>query len=305
VTNGDNTKENIQEYHLSRSLDMLPYLDKNIPAQSQPSRLTTIIKRNRTKSPRIIITFTTCKRLDLFEQTVNSILNMWSDVHMIDYWYCVDDNSSESDRKIMHTKYPWIDFYTKCVQEKGHRNSMNIIWNILNELRPEYWIHMEDDFLFHTPGSYVEKATQMMTDSRNSGYNVRQILYNRNYGETIDDYNIQGHRMLDNMKYSTALHQHKIVGDSVTYPNCHYWPHYSFRPSIIDVEAILTVGDYDTPNQFFEMDYANKWMKMGFMSGFYNQITNRHIGRLTSERNDKSLPNAYELNDESQFNSPK
>jgi len=46
-------------------------------------------------------------------------------------------------------------------------------------------------------------------------------------------------------------------------------------------------------------------MQLGFMSGFYNQITNRHIGRLTSERNDKSQPNAYELNQENQFTSSK
>jgi hypothetical protein len=49
------------------------------------------------------------------------------------------------------------------------------------------------------------------------------------------------------------------------------------------------------------MDYANQWTKLGFLSGFYNQITNRHIGRLTSERNDRTQPNAYELNNESQF----
>lgn len=288
-------------FHLSRSVEKLAYLDKNIPTiqMNEASRNITVL-RNRI-SPRVIITFTTCKRLDLFQQTVNSILNMWSDIHKIDYWFCVDDNSSETDRNQMKTLYPWIDYYMKNVSEKGHRPSMKIIWNKLNELRPDYWIHMEDDFLFHTPGSYIDKATQMMTDARNSGYNVRQILYNRNYGETIEDYKIQGHRMLRRMRHDVALHQHKHVGEDVGYRNCHYWPHYSFRPSIIDVDAILSVGNYDTPNQFFEMDYANKWTQLGFLSGFYNHITNRHIGRLTSERNDKTQPNAYELNDESQF----
>jgi len=294
-----------KEYHVLRSLDKLPYLGRNMPTiQMTPETRTAIVKCNRI-SPRIIITFTTCKRLDLFQQTIHSILNMWHDVHMIDYWYCVDDNSCETDRAIMREKYPWIDYVMKSPSEKGHRSSMKTIWKKLNELRPnvEYWIHMEDDFLFHTPGSYIEKATQMMTDARNSGYNVRQILYNRNYGETIDDYKIQGHRILRRMKHELALHQHKHIGndDNITYRNCHYWPHYSFRPSIVDVDAILTVGDYDTPNQFFEMDYANTWTRLGFLSGFYNQITNRHIGRLTSERNDKSRPNAYELNQVSQF----
>jgi len=298
----DISPNNIQEFHLSRPLDKLPYLDKNVPAQSPASNI--IVNRNRNKSPRVIITFTTCKRFDLFKQTVNSILNMWTDVGMVDYWYCVDDNSSEEDRDRMQKSYPWIDYHMKGSQEKGHRSSMNVIWHKLNELKPVYWIHMEDDFLFHTPGSYINKAIQMMTDARNSGDNVRQILYNRNYGETVRDYKLQGHRIIRRMTHELALHQQKVVGD-FAYENCHYWPHYSFRPSLIDVAAILTVGNYDTPNQFFEMDYANKWTQFGFLSGFYNHITNRHIGRLTSERNDRSQPNAYELNNESQFVSTK
>ena len=292
--------DNKCEYRLSRSTDKLPYLDKNIPVQ-QPSIV--IVNRDRKMSPRVVITFTTCKRFDLFQQTVNSILNMWTDINMVDYWFCVDDNSSEEDRDKMQKEYPWIDYYMKSPAEKGHRPSMKIIWEKLNEIRPDYWIHMEDDFLFHTPGSYVRKPMQMMIDSRNSGYNVRQILYNRNYGETIRDYNIQGHKILRRMTHEVALHQYK-AGGNFDYGNCHYWPHYSFRPSLIDVAAILTIGNYDTPNQFFEMDYANRWMQMGFLSGFYNHLTNRHIGRLTSERNDQTQKNAYELNNESQFVEP-
>ena len=295
--NGDETKS---EYKLSRCVEKLPYLDKNMPVQN-PSLV--VLNRDRKMNPRVIITFTTCKRFDLFQQTVNSILNMWTDLSIIDYWFCVDDNSSEDDREKMRKAYPWIDYYMKGPTEKGHRPSMKIIWNKLNEIRPEFWIHMEDDFLFHTPGSYVYKPMQMIVDSRNSGYNVRQILYNRNYAETIRDYNIQGHKILRKVVHEVALHQYK-VGGNFDYGNCHYWPHYSFRPSLIDVAAILTIGNYDTPNQFFEMDYANRWMQMGFLSGFYNHITNRHIGRLTSERNDHTQPNAYELNNESQFVAP-
>ena len=295
------------EYHLSRPIHKLPYLDKNIPAQD-PSVI--IVNRNPSTRPRVILTFTTCKRFDLFQQTVNSILNMWTDINMIDYWYCVDDNSSDEDRAKMRKAYPWMDYYMKSPEEKGHRASMKIIWDKLNELRPEYWIHMEDDFLFHTPGSYINKATQMMTDARNAGHNVRQILYNRNYGETVRDYKIQGHKILRRVTHEVALHQYKVGGGDgdgggdFDYGNCHYWPHYSFRPSLIDVAAILAIGNYDTPNQFFEMDYANRWMKHGYLSGFYNHITNRHIGRLTSERNDRTQPNAYELNNESQFVAP-
>ena len=138
---------------------------------------------------------------------------------------------------------------------------------------------MEDDFLFHTRGSYVNDAIRIMEDKTliDSGENIKQILYNRNFGETINDYNIQGHRMIRQNGYELAVHVH-IGGQTFPYGNCHYWPHYSFRLSIIDVETILSLGNYDSENQFFEMDYALKWMNAGYRSGFYNKITNRHIG---------------------------
>lgn len=83
-----------------------------------PESRTAIVKCNRI-SPRVIITFTTCKRLDLFQQTIHSILNMWHDIHMIDYWYCVDDNSSESDRAIMREKYPLDRLLYEICQREG------------------------------------------------------------------------------------------------------------------------------------------------------------------------------------------
>lgn len=285
----------ITKYKLRLSPD-LSYLNQHTPVLPESPVYVTV---NKNQHIQTIITFTTCKRFDLFQQTVNSIINMWRDVNQIDYWFCVDDNSSEEDRTKMKEIYPFIDYYMKTPDEKGHRPSMNIIWNKLEELKPKYWIHMEDDFLFHTPGDYIKRPIQMMNDARRLGHNVRQILYNRNYGETIKDYNIQGNKIIRDIQYDVALHVHKT--GNFDYGNNHYWPHYSFRPSFIDVNAVLILGNYDSANQFFEMDYANRWFSNGYLSGFYNQITNRHIGRLTSERHNNNLPNAYELNNEGQF----
>jgi GR25 family glycosyltransferase involved in LPS biosynthesis len=241
----------------------------------------------------IIITFTTCKRLDLFKQTVNSILNHWTDINKIDYWFCVDDNSCENDKKEMTNIYPWINYYMKSNDEKGHRQSMNIIWNKLNELKPVYWIHMEDDFLFHYKTNYIEQAIDGLKCN-----DVKQILFNRNYGEIIDSYNTKGHINATNTT-NIVLHNHFI--NNCNYINCHYWPHYSFRPSLTETKTILELGNFDSKNQFFEMDYAKKWTASGHKSGFFNRITCRHIGRLTSDRNTKIVKNAYDLNNEAQF----
>jgi len=271
-------------------------------------------KNRRPKNRRVMITFTTCKRYDLFQQTINSIINQWQDVGEIDFWFCVDDNSSIEDRNRMRNNYGWICYHMKTQEEKGHRESMNIIYTQLQRIKPKYWIHMEDDFLFHTRMDYVTPAIQYLERLKDT-HGVRQVLFNRGYGETIEDYKIVGHSTLDSateerlkdvtggrgVGIGAVLHEYKDGSAPSPYSNCHYWPHYSFRPSLIDVDAILKIGDYNTENQFFEMDYARKWMDCGYRSAFFNRITNRHIGRLTSERGDKSKANAYELNNEGQF----
>jgi len=264
---------------------------KNRALLTKPSKF----KFTKPIQNKVFISFTSCKRLDLFTETVNSILNHW-DATQIDYWFCVDDNSSKDDRVAMRKLYPWFNFYMKTQEEKGHRESMNIIWNKLKELKPKYWIHMEDDFLFHVKNNYVEKAVAFLE----SQTDIKQVLFNRSYAETIDDVDMRGF-----VPVAPEFVVHEYKQGQFPYKNCHYWPHYSFRPSMIDVETILKLGNYDSPNTFFERDYANKWVDAGFKSAFFDMVCCRHTGRLTTEIKDSKVKNAYDLNNEKQFNKRK
>ena len=253
------------------------------------------LKLKSKQNPQIILTFTTCKRLELFKETLNSILNTWEDIKKVDYWFCVDDNSSKEDREYMKNKYPFIEYYFKNNEEKGHKKSMNIIWNKLKKLKPKYWIHMEDDFLFFEKMKYIETAIKGFEKMKS--LNVRQILFNREYAEVIEHYNSKGSTEINDGEF--LIHEH-IINKNFPYTNCHYWPHYSFRPSMTDVETILSLGNFDSEQQFFERNYADKWNSMGYKSGFFNKITNIHTGRLTSEIGTDKI-NAYDLNNEMQF----
>lgn len=241
----------------------------------------------------ILLTMTSCKRYDLFHETVNSMLNHWTDKHKIDKWVCIDDNSSKDDRKLMKATYPFIEFYLKTPEQKGHRESMNIIWNMIKENNPKYWIHIEDDFLFHTKRSYIEDSIKLIEKHSD----IHQVLFNRGYAETMDQANLRGYSPLEP---GYVVHEHKQ--GQFSYPNCHYWPHYSFRPGVIRADTILKLGNYDSPNTFFEMDYAHRWTNAGYKTAFFDSINCRHIGRLTSERNSNEKKNAYDLNGEGQFN---
>ncbi len=242
---------------------------------------------------KVMLTMTSCKRWDLFEKTVNSLLRMWTDIEKVDYFFCVDDNSSQDDRSKMKSTFPFIDFYMKRPNEKGHRASMNIIYDMLKTLKPTYWIHIEDDWLFFEKDAYVQKSIDFL--ERNEGNNVHQILFNRNYAETYQGWTINGGEAIaDSPGFLLHVKSDKIPGQ-----NCGYWPHYSFRPSMIRTSAILELGNYDSPNTFFERDYADKYFAKGYKSAFFDTVCCLHIGKLTS---DKTGTNAYTLNKTEQFN---
>ena len=240
---------------------------------------------------RVLLTFTTCKRWGLFQQTVRSILRSWTDVSQVSSWFCVDDNSSEEDRIAMRATFPWIEYHMKGATEKGHRESMNIIWNRLQKTKPTFWIHLEDDWLFFKREAYVTRGIAALDTYR--GRDVQQIVFNRNYGVVYSDMDRVGGKVLEP---GLLLHEKKegIVGK-----NCGYWPHYSLQPSICRVEAILSLGNYDSPNRFFERDYANRYFERGYQTAFFNGMYSTHIGKQHWEAEGQ---NAYALNEMGQFN---
>jgi hypothetical protein len=252
-------------------------------------------KLNNKDSVNVFLSITSCKRYDLFTKTVNSFLTCCKDINKIDYFFCIDDNSSHEDRKNMLKNYSFFKYYFKKEDEKGHLSSMNIIWNKLNELKPEYWIHLEDDWLFFKPFNYVSESIEFLNKHKKN--NIHQILFNKNYGEIINDYELVGGSIINNnLNYLLHIKDEVIENGR----NCAYWPHYSFRPSMILTSTILKLGDYTSINTFFERDYADKYYSNGYQSAFFNEITSIHIGKLTS---DKISMNAYKLNEISQFNS--
>ncbi len=94
------------------------------------------------------------------------------------------------------------------------------------------------------------------------------------------------------------VHEHKV--GSFPYVNQHYWPHFSFRPSVIDVKSILTLGAFTSERAFFERTFADKYNEAGFRSAFMDEIVCMHIGAPAGT---STLPNAYRLNNVPQHDS--
>jgi GR25 family glycosyltransferase involved in LPS biosynthesis len=261
-----------------------------------------MMSRELSVFPRVTFTITTCKRYDLFEKTINSFVNCCEDLDLIDSWLCIDDNSSEEDRLKMLKKYPFFRFYFKGNEHKGHAQSMNIIWN---EVKTPYVFHMEDDWQFFKKRPYISHCLSVLGESEIYG----QCLINKNYAETGDDFNIIGgefKRTASGIGYFVHDHypnekMHEFIQKRGIGKNCAYWPHFSFRPSLLKMSALKTIGKFNPQAAHFEMEYAHRWISYGFESTFLEGINSLHIGRLTSERHDQTKLNAYQLNNEAQF----
>jgi FkbM family methyltransferase len=242
---------------------------------------------------KIMLTVTTCKRFDLFEQTINSILKNWTDLNKVDLFFCVDDNSSDEDRMKMQTQYPFFSYHMKSAKEKGHKESMNIIWNKVVEIEPDYWIHMEDDWVYFRKEAYITRAIAAL--EKYESQNIHQIVFNREYGLMMADMERVNVKPLEP---GLVLHEKK---DGVQGPNCAYWPHYSLQPSVCRASKIIEVGNYDTDNSFFERGYADKYHAKGYQTAFFDSIYSLHIGKQHWEKDGQ---NAYSLNQVGQFKAP-
>jgi GR25 family glycosyltransferase involved in LPS biosynthesis/tetratricopeptide (TPR) repeat protein len=259
--------------------------------------------RPRRGSPQVTLTITSCRRLHLFEQTVNSFLNCCTDVESIDRFVCIDDGSSESDRDRMAQTYPFFEFLWKSPNEAGHARSMN---ELLSLVDTPYWLHLEDDWHFLHRAPYVDDALRILDADPSFG----QVAFNRNYAETLDDRWIAGGTV-----YRTDRGQRLVVHEycptdeelaaylaslpAGRLTNAH-WPNFTLRPSLMRTAAGHGAGPFDDGDDSFEWAAARRFTGAGWRTVFFDAVVALHIGRLTANRGGTEV-NAYDLNDQSQF----
>lgn len=264
--------------------------------------------------PCVTMTMTTCKRYETFTQTVNSFLNCCAgdDLRKIKRFIVVDDNSSAIERDLMRALYPFFEFVMKDSSQKGHALSMNMLVTLVET---DYWMHIEDDWLFLQPLDYISRALAIF--EHESKHGVAQVLFNRNYAELVDEtyvsgvggfsrslsYGDGGWQTLNYVRHEYCDRQQAMEAFKHRHSNapCHaYWPHFSLRPSLLSIKAIRRVGEF-SPLSCFEHNFAHRFVAQGFSSAFFDTVTAIHVGRLTSDRSSDTVPNAYTLNQTTQF----
>jgi GR25 family glycosyltransferase involved in LPS biosynthesis len=134
-----------------------------------------------------------------------------------------------------------------------------------------------------------------------------QCLINVNYSEdTNSANNLWGASFVQDSDINYFIHNHYTEKElekkckEANYPNCFYWPHFSFRVGLTKVSVLNEIGPFNESAKHFEMEYAFRYVQNGYKTTFLDGTYCSHIGRRTYERNTDKL-NAYDLNNETQF----
>ena len=189
---------------------------------------------------------------------------------------------------------------------------------IIDLIKTPYQLHLEDDWLFLEPTELIKPGLEILNGTKfeqidlnlNDRFyigekKIAQILFNKNYTE-IEERVVQGGYLFKTTNGNNFLiHEHfnpstqkELYNKAMNKykANCIYWPHFSFRPSIIDTSIYKKLGYFNNSNGFFEREYANRYFASNYISGFYNKVICRHIGKLTSESNSEKIPSLLTMN---------
>ena len=109
----------------------------------------------------VIVTFTTEKgKFDNFCRAVSSFLACCSDLHLVDKWLCIDDGSSEYDRKLMQALFPFFEFVFN-----GGDTSYNQITLVTGNFK--YWVNLSADWQFFETRKYIGQALMVLENKDN------------------------------------------------------------------------------------------------------------------------------------------
>lgn len=302
-----NITESFRE-HTEKVQDVnIQYLQSSFDGYNKNQIDNIVNQLSKKNSKKIMLSITSCKRFDLFQRTINSFIESCTDCHLIDYWLCVDDNSSDKDRKNMQDKYPFFNYIFKNENEKGHVSSMNMIRDKAIELNVDYIFHMEDDFHFIQHRNYITDCLDIMNE-KNDQLKIGQVLVNNLYGEEepykrgwckggILKHTKNNQRYFVHEHYVPGTKEHNEFMERIKKASNHaYWPHFSFRPSLVNVDMLKDIGPYYNTIHF-ERAYANEYNAHNYVSCFLDTFSCIHIGKKTWE----SGNNSYSLNKINQF----
>lgn len=238
------------------------------------------------KDKRVSLSITSCKRIFLLERVLKAFVVFCSDIDIIDEIIFFDDSSSQSDKLEMEQilnnlfkdkKINIKHFYPNSFEDNyRHSRILNNWREKLIETKTDYCFHLEDDYLFVNFFS-IGECIDLLEEYPEYGYvNLSQSWKKfptefkpkeiGNYWEWIylKDRPINECLFLDEVAaIQTPIVESHLVSGKYLWLMYINWPSFSLRPGILNVEKLLSIGEfsttYDSSNMSVELEFAIRW----------------------------------------------
>lgn len=207
----------------------------------------------------MILTMTTSRRPELFKKTWASIRANVKDFDLITAVDYFDDGSSLEELESMKEVAPQFATWHHNDEPKGHPFQMRAIWEHLYKSGEKFVFMAEDDFVIDRCGTPLMAAMEILYEDNSVG----AVCLGR---RDSPQFNFRGF---------TQTGVLFTVRDKFM-PETKY-PAYTLNPSVVKIEMLLDVGQYEDVPEFekaYGLRVADKgWKICDLFSGFI-----RHIG---------------------------
>ena len=205
--------------------------------------------------PLLTATVTMCRRLPLFIQTMDSLLQNLEDRALIAEWIAIDDGSSAANLAEVARRYPFLRLMIH--QGRGHAGALN---ELFRQVKTRYLFHFEDDWLFLTPGRMLTQCLAVLRADPVLG----QVSLRGYGGELREPTDVPAH----------YIHQH---------PPSH-WPGYSLNPGVQDMNKVRQAGEFPAESGF-EYRFARQFHVLGHRVAYLKPPADcqwiRHLGQVS------------------------
>lgn len=224
------------------------------------------IKKSCEKSD-ITFTITSGGRLLHFIDSINNFIYYCDDLDYINEFICIDDGSTEKDRKIMQEKFPFIQFI--FLEDRNHAVSLN---KLFDTIKTTYCLHYEDDWRIDQHFE-ISSFINFIQDN-----NIDQITWTQygdqeHIGEICEKnvynyiYNPQHIMKPAENRYYDEIINISSINNNINDRNIGWWwPNFSLNPSVMRIDRIKNVGRFLEDKVFahlFEYDFSLQCHKYG------------------------------------------
>lgn len=260
------------------------------------------ISKSHSRRPFILFTLTTfLSRPDKLKQSLKALKSIEKyEPDLKKYCYILVINECGKVKgNFLKKDFPWIDRVINKNNKCGQAGSLNIAIDELykNKKKYKYWIHWEESWVAVKPFleigiEVMEKGVsqlQFTEDGWMDDYEKKIRLKNRKYIYIQKKHSYSNYKICKRKKYG------KSSKNYIPNIRCNerdpdkYWPLWSLRPGIDQVDKVLKVGYFTTDKRFwpvhFELEWAYNWVQLNTIKAGIELVKRQKGHRSFSEEN--------------------